>query len=137
VSVVANSFVIREIDPESEDFMFSANIFDVAERNGLWSRAEGKKLDFLKTYAPQRSHPEYATRRVWRTFNLVAPSLQLPGDTNPTADAYPFSVKPDRKLGAADLMAIFRDHYEGESGCCISYIRVCCQSLTLILCTQY
>jgi dipeptidase len=114
VSVVANSFVIREIDPESENFMFSSNIFDVAERNGLWTRASGKKLDFLKTYAPQRSHPEYATRRVWRTFNLVAPSLALPGETNPTADAYPFSVKPDRKLGAADLMAIFRDHYEGE-----------------------
>jgi dipeptidase len=115
VAVVANSFVIREIDPDSEDFMFSSNIFDVAERNNLWSRASGKKLDFLVTYAPQRSHPEYSNRRKWRTFNMVAPSLKLPGDTNPTADDYPFSVKPDKKLTAEDLIAIHRDHYEGAA----------------------
>ena len=112
--MVANSFVIREIDPESDDFMHSANIFSVAERNNLWSRASGKKLDFLVTYAPQRSHPEYANRRVWRTFDLVAPSLHLPGETNPTADDYPFSVKADKVMTPEDLMAIFRDHYEGR-----------------------
>ena len=114
MAVVANSFVIREIDPDSGDFMFSANIFEVAERNGLWDSKSGKKLDFLPTYAPMRSHPEYATRRVWRAFSLVAPSLNLPGETNPTADDYPFSVKPDRLLGPEDLIAIQRDHYEGR-----------------------
>lgn len=118
---MANSFVIRKIDPHSDDFMYSANIFEVAERNGFWSSTSGEQLDFLVAYAPQRSHPEYATRRVWRVFNLVAPSLQLPGETNPTADDYPFSVKPDKQLGAEDLMAIFRDHYEGGYlGCCVA-----------------
>jgi len=42
VAAVANAFVIREIDPASPDFMFSPNIFHVAERNSLWSRASGK-----------------------------------------------------------------------------------------------
>lgn len=110
---MANSFVIRHIDPDSDDFMFSKNIFEVAERNGLWSHKSGKKLDFLSTYAPQRSHPEYANRRVWRVFNLLAPSVKLPAQTNPTADDYPFSVKPDKKVSASDLMTVFRDHYEG------------------------
>jgi dipeptidase len=70
VSAVANQFVIREIDPQSPDFLFSANIFDVAERNGFWSAADGKLLDFLTTYAPMRAHSPYATRRVWRVFNM-------------------------------------------------------------------
>lgn len=110
---MANSFVIREIDPDSPNFLYSANIFDVAERNGLWSRASGKKLDFLPTYAPLRSHSEYSTRRVWRVLDNVAPSLHLPGHTTPYGDDYPFSVKAERLLGAEDLMALHRDHYEG------------------------
>ena len=113
VAAVANAFVIRQIDPESPDFMYSANIFEVAERNHLWSRASGEKLDFLAVYGVQRSHPEYATRRVWRVFNLLAPSVVLPAETNAHGDDYPFSVKADKKVTPEDLMAVFRDHYEG------------------------
>lgn len=113
MAAVANSFIIREIDTDSPNFLYSANIFDVAERNGLWSRASGEKLDFLPTYAPLRSHSEYSTRRVWRVLDTVAPSLKLPGETTPYGDDYPFSVKAERLLGPEDLMALFRDHYEG------------------------
>jgi dipeptidase len=113
VSIIANSFVIREIDPKSDNFMFSPNMFDVAERNGLWSRASGKKLDFLPTFGPQRSHSEYSTRRVWRVLSQVAPSLNLPSVTDGYGDDYPFSVKAERVLTPEDLMAFNRDHYEG------------------------
>lgn len=36
ITVVANQFVIGEVVPDSPDFMYSDNIFSVAERNGFW-----------------------------------------------------------------------------------------------------
>ena len=110
--MVANSFVIRKIDPKSDDFMFSKNIHDVAERNGLWSAHDGL-LDFLPAYGPKRAHAIYSTRRVWRIFDLAAPSLKLPSQTGLRADDYPFSVPVDKVLDADDLMRFNMDHYEG------------------------
>lgn len=130
---MANSFVIREIDPASPNFLYSANIFDVAERNGLWSKSSGKKLDFLPTYAPLRSHSEYSTRRVWRVFDIVAPSLHLSGETTPYGDTYPFSVKAERLLGPEDLMAMFRDHYEGTIYHLFYVFRQCAFSLWTLI----
>ena len=60
---MANQFIIRHIDPSSPDFLFSANIFDVAIRNGFYDpKTDGPKLDFLKTFAPMRAHSPYVTR---------------------------------------------------------------------------
>lgn len=114
IAVVANSFVIREIDPKlrGKDFLYSDNIFEVAQRNKLWKPSDGR-LDFLPTYAPMRAHAIYSTRRVWRVFDLAAPSLKLPAKTNAYADDYPFSVPVDRPLDEDDLMRWNGDHYEG------------------------
>jgi dipeptidase len=114
VVAIANSFVIREIDPDSDSFMYSANMFDVAERNGFYSRSSGQPLDFLPTFGPMRSHSEYSTRRVWSVFRQVAPSLHLPGNTDYYGNDYPFSVKAERVLYPSDLMALLRDHFEGN-----------------------
>jgi dipeptidase len=54
------------------------------------------------------------TRRVWRIFSLVAPSLDLPGHTDYYGNDYPFSVKTEKLLTALDLMDLQRDHYEGK-----------------------
>lgn len=86
---------------------------DVAERNGFWSKKSGKKLDFLPAFGPMRSHPEYSTRRVWRVLSQVAPSLNLPGETDAYGNDYPFSVKSERVLTPEDLIAFNRDHFEG------------------------
>jgi len=113
VTAVANQFVIRTVDPKrrGKDLLYSDNIFEVAKRAGFWN---GKgPLDFTSTYAPPRAHAPYATRRVWRVFNLVAPSLNIPSHTDPLATNYPFSVKTEELLTPQDLMAINRDHYEG------------------------
>eukprot|EP00607_Mallomonas_marina_P009286 CAMPEP_0182418534 /NCGR_PEP_ID=MMETSP1167-20130531/2939_1 /TAXON_ID=2988 /ORGANISM="Mallomonas Sp, Strain CCMP3275" /LENGTH=659 /DNA_ID=CAMNT_0024592781 /DNA_START=89 /DNA_END=2068 /DNA_ORIENTATION=- len=112
VAVVANSFIIHEVDPHSPDFLFSKNLWDVAERNGFWNKDMGP-LNFVQTYAPPRAHPPYSHRRRWRVMKLVAPSLDLPSDTDTYATNYPFSVKAERPISAADLMDIQRDHYEG------------------------
>ena len=48
VSVVANQFVIRDVDSDSDMFLYSANMFDVAKRNGFW---DGKgTFSFVKAY---------------------------------------------------------------------------------------
>jgi dipeptidase len=112
VAAVANQFVIREVVAGSDYFMYSKNLWEVAIRNQLWAYGDAN-LDFLKTYGLPRAHAPYATRRVWRVFGLVAPSLDLPGDTNMWGDDYPFSVRADSVLTPQDLMRIQRDHYEG------------------------
>eukprot|EP01035_Chromulina_nebulosa_P019906 gene19906-25861_t len=114
IAVVANQFVIRQIDPDSPDILHSDNIWEVAKRNNLWTEEDGL-LDFLKVYAPLRAHSIYATRRVWRVFNIAAPSVTINPETDSYASDYPFSVKVDKQLTAEDLMNINRDHYEGTA----------------------
>lgn len=80
---------------------------------GLFNHSQGK-LDFLKTFAPPRAHSAYATRRVWRVFDLAAPSAGVPAFTDAYGSDYPFSARVDEPLEAADLMRIQRDHYEGS-----------------------
>lgn len=116
VAVAANTFVIREVLEGHPDFLYSSNLWSVAERKGWWSSSTGQPLNFLKTYAPQRYHPSYSYRRVWRIFSLAAPDLHLPGQTNGYADDYPFSVpvtRPEGPFSPAEVMALQRDHFEG------------------------
>ena len=117
ISLVANQFIIRGVKKggrEGGEFLYSSNLWEVAERNKLWKEEDGE-LDFLKVYGYMRVHAAYATRRVWRVFTLAAPSLlpSLPSSVDDFGDGYPFSVKPDRKLTPADMMRFQRDHYEG------------------------
>eukprot|EP01041_Mallomonas_annulata_P004646 gene4647-9217_t len=111
IAVVANQFIIRYIDPNSNDFMYSSNLWDVAERNGFWKKEDGL-LDFLKTYGPIQARAVGITRREWRVMSLMAPSLNLSPYTDEYSSNYPFSIKPDNIVTLQDLMKIHRDHYE-------------------------
>lgn len=72
------------------------------------------QLDFLKTYGPPRAHGWYSTHRVWRVFNLAAPSIKLEIYTRDAyAQEYPFSVKVDHILSPKDIIDMNSDHYEG------------------------
>lgn len=119
VAVVANSFVIRNVIPDHPDFMYSANLWAVAEKLGWYdSGRDGPYLNFVHTYAPKRYRSSYANRRVWRVFTLANQALGLPADTNAYADDYPFSVqvaRPEHKnqFSVQDIIDIQRDHYEG------------------------
>lgn len=113
LAVVANMFTIGEVPREPlAGFLFSDNIFEVAENHGLL--APGGVLHFARAFGLPRSHSVYCTRRVWRVQSLVAPSLRLPPDTDMFGSDYPFSVAVEvGTLTAEDLMRIQRDHYEG------------------------
>jgi len=115
VAVMANQFTIREIDPDDPDnFMYSENIFDLAEEQGWWKPEDGQ-LDFNRVYGraydPVRL---YSLRRKWRAFDLLAPSKGFQPYVDDTfTKEYPFSVKPDKKISIADVIEITRDYYQG------------------------
>ena len=95
VTVVPNIFVIREIDvTDTENYLASANIFDIAKKNGWW---DGKEtFDFTKVYSGgEYNHRYYSGRRWWGAMKLMVPDLEFPSNyTNLRDDApYPFSVR--------------------------------------------
>lgn len=114
VFVAANTFRIREVDPDNPDMLYSKNLFAVAEANGWWDPSQGK-LDWLETVSGgEYSHPYYSLARIWSIYNRIAPSQNLSPFVNDTySREYPFSIKPDKKISTRDAFALFRDHYEG------------------------
>jgi dipeptidase len=113
IFVAANEFRIREVDPDDPDMVYSKNLFDVAEKRGWWKPADGK-LDWLRTVSHgEYNHPEYSLRRVWSVMRRLAPSANLsPWVEDGYTRAYPFSIKPDKKVTVRDIMGMHRDHYE-------------------------
>eukprot|EP00931_Biecheleriopsis_adriatica_P072981 TRINITY_DN47359_c0_g1_i1.p1 TRINITY_DN47359_c0_g1~~TRINITY_DN47359_c0_g1_i1.p1 ORF type:complete len:596 (-),score=88.39 TRINITY_DN47359_c0_g1_i1:45-1790(-) len=115
VAVVPNTYVIRAMDLTDADyFMASENAQPIAKKYGFW---DGKaQFDFSKAYSlGEYSNPHYAARRMWRAYDLIAPSLKLDPSKviTDTESGYPFAVKPDRPISMADVMNVYRDYYEG------------------------
>lgn len=109
ISVNANASRIRQINPDDPGhYMASDNIKEVAKEKGWWDEEEGP-FEFCYAYAPDSRKSVAARRREWRVFDLLAPSLDL----SPTAENYPFSVKPDEKVKVSNLVDVFKDYYQG------------------------
>ncbi len=108
VGVNANASTIKEIDLDNTDyFMASKNIYDVAKENGWWN--ENEPFRFCYAYAPHSRTSPASRRREWRILSMVAPSLHL----DPNAENYPFSVKPEKKITLEKMVELFQDYYEG------------------------
>lgn len=114
VFVAANEFRIRTINPDDPDQIFSDRLLPGLKKIG-WTPAQGP-VDWLVAISEgEYNHPYYSLRRVWRVFDRVNPDLGLSPWVNGggfTTD-YPFSIPPKEKLCAADVFALYRDHYEG------------------------
>ncbi len=114
--VAANEFRIREIEKDNPDsFLYSRHLLPGLKALGWWNEAKDGPVDWLKAVSPgEYNHPYYSLRRVWRVMSRVAPDLALsPWVENGYTKAYPFSVRPTRKLEVQDVFALYRDHYEG------------------------
>lgn len=115
VSVTPNESRIGEIDLDNEDyFMASSNAVSYAIENGFYDPESGKPFNWKRAYSPSLGSAENTQGRrgrLWRFFNLVAPSLNLGPETE--SMDLPFSAKPDKKLSVQDVMAITRDKYQG------------------------
>jgi dipeptidase len=112
--VAANQFRIRNIRKGAADMMYSANIFDIAEKKGWW-KPESGPLDWTSVYGDgEFHHPYYSLRRVWRAQSMIAPSLNPPAWVEgPFTQKYPFTVQPDNRLTVENIFAVHRDSYEG------------------------
>ncbi|KAJ0410557.1 hypothetical protein ATCC90586_006581 [Pythium insidiosum] len=118
VTVIANGFTIREMDLSNEDaFLASPNVTALAQEMGWWSPSMGP-FDFTAAYGYRDKdpiRPLYVGRRVWRVFDVVAPSLQLDSRLGSPSDypTYPFSVRPDTPVTVETIMNLLRDYYQG------------------------
>lgn len=108
IAVSANIPRIGEMRRSDKDnFMASDNVEQVAKDNGLW---DGKgKFIFWKAYNCDYAKGRNFHDREYFILNHFAPSLGLTYDM----DELPFSVKPDKKVDVRDIMAMYRETYEG------------------------
>ena len=115
VSVCPNESRIGEIDLNNKDFFLaSPNVITCAVENKLYDPASGKPFNWKRAYSPREgsaTSSQGRMARLWRFFNIVAPSAKISPET-PDMDI-PFSIKPDKPLSAADVMAITRDKCYG------------------------
>ncbi|EQC36349.1 hypothetical protein SDRG_06454 [Saprolegnia diclina VS20] len=117
IVAVPNTFVIRELNlSDPTRYLASSNVADLAYEMGWATRDD--TFDFTAAYgyvAPGSAKPLYGGRRLWRIYDLVAPSLQLDATLgfHARVQTYPFSVVPDTTVTPETMMRIMQDHYEG------------------------
>ncbi len=117
VSVCPNESRIGEIDLKNPDyFMASPNVISFAVEQGLYDPKSGKPFNWKKAYSPAEGSArstEGRRARLWRFFDLVAPSQRFSPET-PNMD-FPFSVKPDKLISVEDVMKLTRDRGQGTA----------------------
>lgn len=105
VAVSANISRIGIINKKDSDyFMYSDNVFSVAKALKRWDGKEDFK--FWKAYG--NVEKPFKIREFF-ILNSLAPSLHLDFE----ADELPFSVQPDQKVSVRDVIALYRETYEG------------------------
>lgn len=116
VSLCANESRIGEIDLKDRDrFMASPNVVSYAVEHAFYDPSSGRPFSWKRAYSPVEESAASSgggASRLWRFLDLVAPSLKI-DPARPNMDL-PFSVKPDRKLSARDVMDITRDRSQGS-----------------------
>ncbi len=104
VGICANIPRISDVDFNNPDyFMYSTDLKKVARNLGFWDGKEPFK--FWKVINDKKP---FAIREFY-VLSKLAPSLNLSFD----AEELPFSVKPDKKVSPRDIIALFRETYEG------------------------
>jgi len=101
---------IGRVDLSNADFFVaSSNIHSLAQELGLWKK--GQPFVWHDVYGVP--FDRWSCLREWAFANRLAPSLKLKATGKAEIDRYPFSVKPEKKLGVPDVMEIMRDYYQG------------------------
>lgn len=110
IAVSANISRIGRLDlADTDRYMASDNVFDVAKRLKLW---DGKsEFSFWKAYSGGNYFDEPKNYSVREHFIMsqLAPSLCL----SDSIEELPLSVKPDQKVSAEQVMRLLGSYYEG------------------------
>jgi dipeptidase len=125
VTVIANYFRIREIDPKSADFMASPNYMKEAVDRGWYDPKSGEPFIWQEIYTPPIMEGNLS--RMWLITSTLAPSLKpwpKRASNDPAgprtiyaqpfegAALYPYSFKPEKKVSVQDVMAFQRSAFE-------------------------
>ena len=126
LSPSSDRYTIGKINvSDSDNFLASSNVFDVAERIGMFDPSGTVEFDFAQIFRSEGGHalPGYPNhhlmrdRRRWEVFRVVAPSVYIdPYDKHTWDDSdftVPFSIKPDHLLSERDVFRIHRDTFQG------------------------
>lgn len=106
VGVSANICRISTLDLSKPDYyMASENVVSLAEEMGFYDSKSGEPFKFWKAYGGRKP---FSTRE-WYVLSTAAPSLNLTAEM----EELPFSVKAEKKLSVQDVMAYYRNTYEG------------------------
>ncbi|TSA31020.1 MAG: peptidase [Porphyromonadaceae bacterium] len=106
VGVSANICRISTLDLSKPDYyMASENVISLAEEMGFYDKKSGEPFKFWKAYGGRKP---FFTREFY-ILSTMAPSLNL----TPEMDELPFSVKAEKKVSVRDVMAYYRNTYEG------------------------
>jgi dipeptidase len=127
VTMVPNWSIIKEIDLSKPGwFMASKNYKQVAINYGWYDPNSDKPFTWQEVYSPFPR--EWATSRFWLFYSTFAPNYKKwPNKKLDKAfkgydayhqyleplSAYPFSVKPEKKLSVRDVIAFQRSVFEG------------------------
>lgn len=118
ISAHANHARIGEFplnDPEN--CLYSPNVISLAIERGYYDPKSGEPFRFNDVYCPATpASLRYCETRVWSIFRRAAPSQQFLPDYHrgvQGAEPYPLFIRPDYKIGVAELASLVRDHYEG------------------------
>jgi dipeptidase len=112
VAMVANTYTIRKVDlKDSDSFLACGDIIDYARERGWYGGKADGSFDFAAVYAnpASASHSGNFGRQWSGLMYVTGQSLELRPEL-------PFSVRPQRKLGVADVMRILRHDKEAAPG---------------------
>jgi dipeptidase len=113
VGVSANIPRISVLDLDDPDhYMASDNVHSLAEEMGYWDPESDGEFKWWKAYGSVDSEgnprPPFSTREFY-ILSTLAPSLNLSMDM----EELPFSIIPDDKVSVRDVLAYYRETYEG------------------------
>lgn len=112
VGISANISRISAVDTTDADrCMASANYQEVARRMGFWDGSG--PFCFWRAYGvkdAKNPKPKAFDVREFYVLSTLAPSLHLSYDS----EELPLSVRPERKVSVADVLAYYRQWYEGS-----------------------
>lgn len=106
----ANGYRIGEVDfKDKKKFIYPDYLISYTREKGLWKPGK-KHFNFADIFGGKnkKENSYYNARRVWRTQQLLSPSLQQ--DSN--AFNQPWVLKPDQKITIQKLINTLRDFYQ-------------------------
>jgi dipeptidase len=109
VVAIPNYYVIDTVDlKDTANYLSSPDIIDYAIAKGWYDPASGQPFNFRRAYCrPDKLEGVHNIARRWMAMVILSEKYYK------FYDEFPFSFKPKKKIGLADIMQVLGNHYEG------------------------